>query len=196
MSERVPPNVGAHVRALRRKCGLSLRALAELCELSPNAVSLIERGATSPRVATLHQLATALGVDIASLFDDRPEEAKVILTRAEERSCSGSASVLLESLGSGLGDQAFTSFVVTLKPGASSGNQVMVHPGHEWVFCLQGELGYEIAGEHYRLARGDALLFRAEQPHRWRNPNNRPVMFLLTFQGAAREESVEYHLHP
>jgi len=87
--------------------------------------------------------------------------------------------VLLESLGSGLKDQAFTSFVVTLKPGASSGNHVMVHPGHEWVFCLQGELGYEIAGEPYRLARGDALLFRAEQPHRWSNPNNKPVMFLL-----------------
>lgn len=196
MSEKAPPNVGARIRTLRRKRGLSLRALAELCELSPNTISLTERGTTSPSVSTLHRLATALGVDITSFFDDRPEKVTAVLTRADDRPLSGSASVLLESLGSGLEDQAFVPFVVTLKPGVSNENHTMVHPGHELVYCLRGQLDYEIAGEHYRLAQGDALLLRAELPHRWRNPNNRPAVFLLIFQGAAGKKSVEQHLHP
>ena len=45
-------NVGARVRQLREERGLSLRGLAELCGISPNTVSLIERGASSPSVDT------------------------------------------------------------------------------------------------------------------------------------------------
>lgn len=58
MSEKGVPDVGAQVRALRQQCGLSLRTLAELCDLSPNTISLIERGESSPSVSTLHRLAT------------------------------------------------------------------------------------------------------------------------------------------
>jgi quercetin dioxygenase-like cupin family protein len=168
-----------------------------LCELSPNTISLIERGVTSPSVSTLHRLAMALGASITSLFDDRVEKAKVILTRADERPRSGSASVALESLGAGLEEQACDPFLVTLKSGASSGKQVMVHTGHELVFCLQGALEYEVAGENYRLGEGDALLFHADLPHRWRNPNSTPAVFLLIMQIAEDlHESVDQHLHP
>jgi len=69
MSERKPPDVGSQVRALRMERGLSMRGLAELCELSPNAISLIERGATSPSVSTLHRLATALRIPITAFFE-------------------------------------------------------------------------------------------------------------------------------
>jgi len=197
MVEQTPPNVGQHIRVLRRQRGLSLRALAGLCDLSPNTISLIERGVTSPSVSTLHRLAMALGVPITSLFEDRVEKAQVILTRADERPRSGSASVMLESLGTGLEEQACDPFLVTLKSGAGSGEQVMVHTGHELVFCLEGELDYEVAGEDYRLEEGDALLFHADLPHRWRNPNSKPAIFLLIMQAAEDvHESVDQHLHP
>jgi transcriptional regulator with XRE-family HTH domain len=182
---------------LRQERGLSLRALAELCELSANTISLIERGKTSPSVSTLQQLATALGVPITTFFTEPVEKMQVIVTRADDRARSGSASVVLESLGYGLEQQACDPFVVTLKPGASSGNRSMVHSGHELVFCLAGELDYEIAGEHHRLLPGDALLFHADLPHRWRNPSGEPVTFVLIMQLIEeRHESVEQHLHP
>lgn len=185
------------MRELRQQRGLSLRALAELCELSPNTISLVERGATSPSVSTLQRLATALGSPITAFFVEEPERTTVILTRSDERIRSGSASVTLESLGYGLEDQACDPFHVTLKGGASSGRQVMTHVGTELIFCLHGALDYEVAGEHYRLKPGDSLLFRAELPHRWSNPNSEPVLFLMIMQVAqAREASLEQHLHP
>ncbi len=185
------------MRELRQRRGLSLRALAELCELSPNTISLIERGATSPSVSTLQRLATALGTPITSFFAEEPERTAVILTQANERIRSGSASVTLESLGYGLQDQSCDPFYVTLKGGASSGRQVMTHFGSELVFCLEGAVEYEISGESYRLEPGDSLLFRGELPHRWSNPNTKPALFLMIMQATEqREERVDQHLHP
>ena len=197
MSEQETSTVGFHLRDLRQERGLSLRALAELSGLSANAISLIERGATSPSVSTLQRLATALGVHISYFFTEpMEEETKVLLTRPEQRARSGSSSVLLESLGHGLPDQACDPFVVTLDPGASSGNRVMVHTGHELVFCLEGELDYEIDGVHHRLKSGDALLFDASLPHRWSNPSSHPVRFVLIMQlSGERHHAVNQHLH-
>ena len=121
MSERKPPNVGAQVRALRTERGLSMRGLAELCELSPNAISLIERGSTSPSVSTLHRLATALRVPITAFFEGQEERVELILSQAGKRSYSGTDSVLLESLGAGLDHE-----------------RVAIHPGRT---CFRFDIG-------------------------------------------------------
>ena len=197
MSEQPSPDVGRHLKELRSERGLSLRALAELCDLSPNTISLIERGITSPSVSTLHRLAMALGVPITTFFTEPIEKKEVILTRADKRARSGSAKVILESIGYGLEQQACDPFMVTLDAGASSGEKVMIHSGHELVFCVEGSLEYEIDSVKYLLYPGDALLFHADLPHRWRNANEHPVKFLLVMQLIEdRHEHIDQHLRP
>lgn len=196
MEEGGTPDVGSKLRTWRQQRGLSIRALADLCGISPNTISLIERGVTSPSVATLHQLATALQVPITSFFEEQREPARVILSRPGERVFSGNAGLVLENLGSGLEGQLLEPFLVTLRSGADSGRQVMVHGGHEFVYCLQGTLEYEIGGRTLHLAAGESLLFEAPLPHRWRNPGSEEVIFLLIFQSTRRGESVQQHLNP
>lgn len=195
MSEQEPPDIGAQVQALRERLGLSIRGLAELCGLSPNTISLIERGATSPNVSTLHQLATALRVPITSFFEERHTEGQVIHSRPGERAFSGSTQMLLESLGSRLEDQCLEAFVVTLKPGADSGPEAIMHAGHELVYCLEGVTEYVIEEQVYRLAQGESLLFSAQLPHRWRNPDSvERSVFLLAFECPGAGQSSEAHL--
>jgi transcriptional regulator with XRE-family HTH domain len=197
MNDLNGPDVGLHVRTLRHARGLSLRALAELSDLSPNTISLVERGVTSPSVSTLHKLATALGVRITALLEGPAERVDLIITRAGERTRSGSGSVELESLGHGLEDRICDPFAVTLKPGASSGKKQMAHSGHELVYCLEGAVEYEVSGETHRLEPGDSLLFHGNLPHRWRNPNSKEALFLLIIGGSEdRSEPVNQHLHP
>jgi transcriptional regulator with XRE-family HTH domain len=105
MSEQAPPDVASRVRTLREERGLSMRGLAERCGVSPNTISLIERGATSPNVSTLHQLAMALQVPITAFFDQPDAGVQVIVSRPGNRASTGSGSVRLESLGSGLQEQ-------------------------------------------------------------------------------------------
>lgn len=196
MEHRQTPNVGANLRTWRQQRGLSIRALAELCGISPNTISLIERGVTSPSVATLHQLAMALQVPITSFFEERGEVERVISSRPGKRAFTGNEDALLENLGSGLEGQLLEPFLVTLQPGADSGRQVMVHKGHEFVYCLQGLLEYEIEGQVFCLTAGESLLFEAPLPHRWRNPGSDKAVFLLIFQTTRRGESVDRHLQP
>jgi transcriptional regulator with XRE-family HTH domain len=195
MSEREPPNVGAQVQALRERLGLSMRGLAEQCGLSPNTISLIERGVTSPSVSTLHRLATALRVPITAFFEKPGDGELVIYSRPGERSFSGSANVTLESLGSGLEGQSLEPFLVTLEPGADSGPGAMIHDGHELVYCLAGVVEYVIEEQTYRLSPGESLLFEARLPHCWRNLGSQPSVFLLVFQTDGPGKPVEQHLH-
>jgi transcriptional regulator with XRE-family HTH domain len=194
MSQREPPQVGLKIQALREERGLSMRGLAELCGLSPNTISLIERGTTSPNVSTLHQLATALKVPITAFFEERAEGSGVLYSQPGKRSFSGSASVLLESLGSGLEGQSLQPFLVTLEAGADSGPGAMIHQGLELVFCLEGTLEYVIEAETYRLSPGESLLFEARMPHCWRNAGSKPSVFLLVFQSEGPGKPEEHHL--
>jgi transcriptional regulator with XRE-family HTH domain len=194
MSEKEPPDIGRHLRDLRHQRNLSLRGLAERCDLSPTTISLIERGDSSPSVATLHRLATALGVPITTFFREPEGQVEVIVTRAGERQRVGSGDVQMESLGLGLRGQAMQLFAVTLPAGSSSGSEAIVHAGHELVYCLRGQVEYQIAGENHLLAEGDAVLFEARLPHSWQNPGQAPAMFLLLFQSEIAQASVEQHL--
>jgi transcriptional regulator with XRE-family HTH domain len=196
MNRQGAPDVGSQLRALRQKRGLSLRTLAELCDLSPNTISLIERGESSPSVSTLHRLSTALSVHITAFFEGQAEPVQAVLTRAAERPRSGNALVLLESLGTGLEEQSLEPFLVTMKPGADSGQPTIVHSGQEMVYCLEGEVEYEVAGRPYRLEAGDTLLFQARLPHRWRNSGGSAATFLLVFGEASDSQPAEQHFRP
>ena len=194
MSEEQPFDIGNRVRELREARGLSMRALAELCELSPNAISLMERGKTSPNVSTLHRMATALEVHITAFFEDRQERARLVLSRAGQRPAAGYQQPLLESLGSGLEQQTMDPFEVTLQPGSGSGQQVMSHDGQELVYCLEGELEYTVEGQVYQLGAGDSLMFEARLPHSWQNPSTEPTRFLLIFGACQDHDSLAQHL--
>ncbi len=186
MAEATPPDVGRRIRELREARGLSLRALAELSGLSVNAVSLIERGQSSPTVSTLHRLADALGVRIIDLFAPR-EEAKVVFVRAGERGRTETPGVLVESLAAGLAGQRLQPFLVTLEPGAGSGSEPITHGGQEFVLGLSGRADYTVDGQVHAVGEGDALLFEASLPHSWCNVTWEPARLLLILEAVRGE---------
>ncbi len=181
MAEQTPPDVGRRIRDLRERRGLSLRTLAERSGLSVNAISLIERGQSSPTVATLHSLAAALGVRIVDFFGT-PEESRVVFVPAGQRGRSQTPGGLVESLGTGLADQRIQPFLVTLEAGAGSGGEPITHGGQELVFGLSGRVSYTVDGQVYALGEGDALLFEASLPHYWCNATWETARFLLVLE--------------
>lgn len=191
------PDVGVRLRELREQRDLSLRALAEMCQVSANTVSLIERGLSSPCVDTLQRLAKGLGVPIASFFETGEPPARVVLSRSVERMRSRCPGMMIEHLGSGLADHAFASFLITMEADTSAQTATIEHSGVEWAYCLEGSVAYEVDGQEYRLAPGDNLLFDASLPHRWRNHGPAQARMLLVFDAGQRNDlTVEQHLAP
>jgi transcriptional regulator with XRE-family HTH domain len=189
------PDIGSKVRELREQRNLSLRALADMCDISPNTVSLIERGLSSPGVDTLLRLAAGLQVPIASFFETGEPPARLLVTPSTERMKTSSPGMTIEHLGSGLADHALASFLITLEGGIHTNTTPIEHPGAEWAYCLKGLVAYEIDGTEYRLKPGDTLLFDASLPHRWRNPGSLQAQMLLILDAGGHDDvTVEQHL--
>lgn len=193
--EALSIDVGGRLRELRQGIGVSMRALARMSGLSANALSMIERGRTSPSVSTLYKLATAIGVPITAFFREEPSQSDVVFTKASART----RVPFMRGLWEGLGGEKFTGrvepFMLTLESGASSGPFGIVHSGHEFVYCLRGELGYEIENEHFLLEQGDSLLFAAELRHRWRNPGKTVANVLFVLSCFTEDERPsEFHI--
>lgn len=188
-------DVGQRLRLLREERGISMRALARRSGLSANALSMIERGLTSPSVSTLNKLAAALEVPITAFFRQEPVREQVVFRKAAGRDRVPFADGLLE----GLGGESFVgrleAFVLTMESGSSSGPHGMIHTGHELVFCLRGTLEYEVDGQIYTLEPGDNLIFTAQLKHRWRNPGNmvtNAIVVISAFED--NERPGEFHL--
>jgi transcriptional regulator with XRE-family HTH domain len=172
-----------------------MRALARRSGLSANALSMIERGLTSPSVSTLNKLATALEVPITAFFRQEPVREQIVFRKASERT----RVPFLRGLIEGLGGESFIgkveAFLLTLETGGSSGPHGMIHTGHELVFCLRGMLEYEVDNQRFLLEPGDNLIFAAQLVHRWRNPGNsvtNAIIVISAFDDSERPG--EYHL--
>lgn len=168
--QAVSIDVGNRLRQLRESRNVSMRTLATMSGLSANALSMIERGKTSPSVSTLYRIAGALTVPVTDFFSPEEARKKVVYLKADERT----RIPFLRGLWEGLGGEQFTGkampFMLTLENGASSGPSHMAHSGHEFVYCLRGQLEYQVEGQLYLLEAGDSLLFAAQLKHRWHNP--------------------------
>ncbi|NTU80051.1 MAG: cupin domain-containing protein [Chloroflexales bacterium] len=172
-------DVGTRLRALREAHSLSIRALAEASGLAINTLSLIEHGKTSPSVSTLQQLAQALQVPITAFFAPEVPALPLVFCKAGQQRAAPLPHGLLADLGAGMARRTLEPLLLTLDPQAGSGSQAIVHPGQEFIYCLEGRLAYTVAEEVYLLEPGDSLLFEAALPHRWQNVAPTPVRALL-----------------
>ncbi|MEW6406580.1 MAG: helix-turn-helix domain-containing protein [Chloroflexota bacterium] len=186
--EAASVNVGGRLRELRESRGISMRTLATRSGLSANALSMIERGKTSPSVSTLYKLSDALGVSITAFFGPESEKKQVVFLKADERARMAFSRGLFE----GLGGEQFTGrvapFMLTLESGSASGPHDIVHTGHEFVFCLRGQLEYRVERDAFELSAGDSLLFASQLRHRWKNPGSTVTNALLLISGFAEGE--------
>ena len=192
-------SLGEKLRQLRNERNISQRELAQLAGLSPNSISLIERDETSPSVATLRSLATALNIRMSYFFEEE-SPTSVLHIKSGARPRIESEGVTIEGMGKTLAYQELEPFSITLDPHAGSGGErQVVHTGHEFVYCLQGKIEYVIDGNIYLMETGDILIFEATLPHLWRNPFDAEAKFILVLQTPnASREPVQRHFsnHP
>jgi transcriptional regulator with XRE-family HTH domain len=193
--DAISVNVGSELRALREEKGLSIRALARASGISANAISMIERGKTSPSVSTLYKMADALKIPITDFFQSAPDLQNIVFRKALGRT----RVPFQRGVWEGLGGEEFIGrvepFALTLESGASSGPYPITHTGHEFVMCLRGQLEYQVEGEIYLLEPGDSLLFSSYLRHKWRNPGSNVTNAIFVLSGFEEgEEAVKRHI--
>jgi transcriptional regulator with XRE-family HTH domain len=65
---------GQRLELLRKRCGMSIRQLAQRARVAPGIISCIERGKNSPSISTLQKILTALGSNLGAFFSVKEEK--------------------------------------------------------------------------------------------------------------------------
>lgn len=68
--------VGAGIRAWRKRSGLTISRLAEIADIDGGFLATIETGKKAPSIVTLAKLAQALDIRLSDLFRKVPQQAQ------------------------------------------------------------------------------------------------------------------------
>jgi transcriptional regulator with XRE-family HTH domain len=162
-------DVGARLRDLRLRHGLSQRALARRAGVSNATVSMIEANRVSPSVAALKQILSGFPIGIATFFAaDEGEPERVVFKAAELTEIAGGA-VSYRQVGSDLSGKSLQMLHERYLPGADSGRTMLSHQGEEAGLVVKGHLQLDVDGRRHVLGPGDAYAFDSRKPHAFRN---------------------------
>ena len=168
--------LGLRLRAARERQGLSLREVARRTGLSPSFLSQVERDQVTPSIASLKQLATALGERVGVLLADPAPEGLVL--RRGDRPAWALARVHYEQLAPNDG-RLMQPQLLRFEPGGDLGEHPVVHDGEEFGLVLSGRVECFVGEQSFVLEEGDSVYFDARLPHRTRNTAATPSVYLL-----------------
>ncbi|RJQ43002.1 MAG: helix-turn-helix domain-containing protein [Anaerolineaceae bacterium] len=171
-------NVGDRIRSVRRNARLSQQELAKLSNISINTLSLLERGMTSPTIATLQKLADTLNVELSSFFLFSKIEQHVFFSKANKREPIHITEGYFFDLNPGSILPSFKPVEIQVNPEMTSSKMVK-HEGYEFLYCLENELLVMISDLSYLLEKGDSIFFNASLPHHWQNKTHETTKIIM-----------------
>jgi transcriptional regulator with XRE-family HTH domain len=147
----------SRLRSLRTTLGYSLEELAERTNLSASTISRMETGKRTLSIDVLVPLATALQVSLDVLFE-APDNDDVVIRPTPHS--SGTRTTWLLSRPEG----RTVAMKMRLEPSDSMPTQ-QVHPGHDWLFVLEGRVRLWLGERQLDIDAGEAAEFATMIPH-------------------------------
>lgn len=181
-SPDINARIARRVAMLRAELGLTLDALAAKSDVSRSMISLVERGETSPTAVVLEKMATALGVPLASLFDDTAAPASPLSRRADRTPWRDPASGYVRC---NISPPNFPSPIKIVEVELPAGAEVAYEASpaglglHQQIWVQEGAIEFSLGGRVHRLAEGDCLAMRLDASTRFRNPARKRARYLV-----------------
>ena len=181
LSTDLAPVLGANLRRLRTKRGLSLERFAKESGVSRAMLSQIELGQSAPTINVVWRICTALGVPFSGLIGTKGE-ATVSVLRADQSKVLASRDGRFASRALFPYDAPRRVEFYELRLAAASEERAEPHaPGPtEYLVVAEGAVEIEVQQERHALGRGDSIVFQADVPHAYRHRGGAgAVMFLV-----------------
>ena len=180
-SSDLTPVVGANLRRLRIKRGLSLERLARASGVSRAMLGQIELGQSTPTINVLWKIARALAVPFSALITSRAAAHTTVMPAARAKILT-SHDGAFSSRALFPFDEPRTVEFYELKLAGRAVEKADAHPPGtmENLVVTAGVLELCAGPERHVLAAGDAILFEADVPHAYQNPGDvECVMYLV-----------------
>ncbi|MGE6109722.1 helix-turn-helix domain-containing protein [Aeromonas sobria] len=172
-------HLAQRLKALRGERGWSLDAAARATGVSKAMLGQIERGESSPTVATLWKIATGFRVSFSSFIEPAPTAKDDVLYRTVDaiRQQPAGEGMQVAPLFPYEGRFGFELFELTLLPGYRRESEPHEPGVTEHVIVISGAMEVLVDGEWRLLEQGAAVRFAADRPHGYRNLGEVPAIF-------------------
>jgi transcriptional regulator with XRE-family HTH domain len=184
-SDAILTHLPARLKEARQRQGLSLDAVAKLSGVSRSMVSQIERGESSPTIATLWNLTRALQVDFAGLLDEAPEAARIEVLRAEEvpsiTNLGSKCRIRILSPPEEAGKHEV--YELLIEPGGMLDSAPHTRGAREHLTVMSGSAEVKSGDSLVMLHQGDTARYAADVAHSIR-AGKEPVRAFLVVQDA------------
>ncbi len=167
--------IGEKIRDLRLSCDLTQEELADRCELTKGYISQLENDLTSPSIATLIDILSALGTNLKEFFDDDDDE-QVVFTKSDfiEKE---EENFKLTWIVPNAQKNAMEPIFITINPNSAT-QEDYPHEGEEFGYCLEGEVYLVIGKKRYKVKKGESFYFSAEKTHYLVNKNDKKAVLI------------------
>ena len=154
--------IGAKLRNLRQRLGLTQEELGARCDLTKGYISQLENDLASPSISTLEDLLTVLGCTLGEFFQ-KPAEQNIIYTK-EDYFTADTARGLTTWLVTDSQKRQMEPIIVEIAP------ETEVEPdppfeGEMFGYVLQGAVEVRFGQDSYSLKKGEAFYFHADREH-------------------------------
>ncbi len=161
-----PANLARNIRSLREARGLTQQQLADRSGVPRPTWATLESGSSNPTLSVLVKVGSALAVSIEELIG--PPRATGRFYSADQlpsrvRGGVQVGKVLPDSL-SGIDIER-----IALPRGKTMGGVPHTAGTREYLFCERGSVELAASGTSWTLGTGDAVVFRGDQRHSYRN---------------------------
>jgi quercetin dioxygenase-like cupin family protein len=152
-------------------------------------LSLIERGDTSATAVTLEKVATALGVPLASLFDD-PTAVFDPVSRSEGRAPWRDPDTGYKRWN--ISPAGYASPLQIVEVEFPPRTRVAYETGprrpvvHQQIWVLEGSMEITLGDTTYTLHRGDCLAMKLDVPITYRNRSSRTARYVVVIASSDR----------
>ena len=164
------PQIGRHVRELRRRRQLSSRELAARAGVSHSTISLIERDRMSPSVDTLGAIVDALGTTLVEFFSGLRSSYSYspVYRPGDFVEIGNPDGISYRVIGFNQPARKMQILMESYVPGADTG-AIFSHDAQEGGLVLEGRIELTVGEQIWVLVAGDGYYFDSNLPHRFRN---------------------------
>ncbi|PYI55271.1 helix-turn-helix domain-containing protein [Paenibacillus flagellatus] len=173
--DHIPIKVGKNLKAIRKSRDLSLDKLAELTGVSKAMLAQVERGDSNPTISLLWKIANGLRISVTALIAEQSPEVSVVRFADVEPMTENEG--LYRAFPQFPFDPTthFEVYAVSIGPGCEHQSEPHQEGVEEFVIVTEGELELRIGDDSYRVSRGDAIRFNADQGHVYVNDTDAPT---------------------
>ena len=167
--------LGDKIKQLRLQCDLTQEELASRCELSKGYISQLENDLTSPSIATLIDILSALGTSLKEFFSEEEDE-RVIFSENDfiEKKTE---EMTLNWLVPNAQKNMMEPVLIELNSNCATSEDVP-HEGEEFGYVLEGEIVIHIGKKKYICKKGESFYFSCVKSHYIINTKKSVAKFL------------------